>query len=958
MLGSDHCRVSGGDNFFSVSLEMQDCKPTGLRLNHFELFTQEFCRSRVNSPENQLGTSDKCVRVMSKTASSQARWIGILVFLLVISLGELTALLLNYQNNFYLRQYVSDNLGGTLVTAVGLLVLASGAAYLVSKKIWAAKATGPHVPVFARIGSFVGRRYKLIIVFWILLLVASLPLSQQLSQVVTSSTSGGQSGTSESAQAQNLMAQEFPHPQSNTSAIILLQGNDITDNATKQFTLDLEQRLLENGVLNSLENVTSVYSIERAYLTGYYLQQGYSYAAAQYTANQTLWSHTLSTYPIPIPPAILQNFISPDDKVMIVLVSFSKSPGSFGSANTDPILKNVVTMRDIISQLKASGGPSQTYITGDLATTADSSLGSANDLSLIEPVTIGAILILTGLFFFAIATPFVPLTIVGLALLITEGGLYLIGKFIVPIQDTTTTFLFTIMLGVGTDYSIFLMARYREERVEGHDKAQAVQTSVTWSGESITTSATTVIIAFGAMTISSFTLLKSIGVGLGFGVLIALLVSLTLIPSFILIAGDRIFWPRSGKRFESYAIKARKKRIERPGYFRRAASFSVKRPLLVLGLTVLISIPAIYISFTGATSYDFTAGLTHAESVDGLKVLQQSFGAGQIGPTQVLAQFPATILANGNLTMGVQAGLEKLSQNIAGLSNVKEVTGPTRPNGSPVDATNMAALNSQERLAILGTIGKDNRTGLVTVLFVQEPFTPDSLNTVGQIRSLVTSLQSSDASLAQDTILVGGASASTLDFANDTTSQFNTMRVLTVAAIFVVLLVVLGSYPLAITGILSIGLSITWAYAATLLFFNNVLGSGVLFIIPLILFLLLYGIGMDYNIFILTRIREEAQKGKETRQAVVDAVDRTGGIITALAFILAGALGSLLLSSNRLLEGFGFAIALAVVLDAMVVRTYLVPAIMSVLGQRAWWGPNRLRRVRFDKKNETQSANP
>src|SRR5439155_26427508 len=125
-------------------------------------------------------------------------------------------------------------------------------------------------------------------------------------------------------------------------------------------------------------------------------------------------------------------------------------------------------------------GPQHTYVTEDLATTADSYLGSQRDLGLIEPVTICAILILAGLFSFAIATPFVPLTIVGMALLITEGRLYLIGKYIIPIQDATTTFLFAIMLGVGTDYSIFLMARYREERVEGHDKAQAVQTSVTW----------------------------------------------------------------------------------------------------------------------------------------------------------------------------------------------------------------------------------------------------------------------------------------------------------------------------------------------------------------------------------------------------------------------------------------------------------------------------------------------
>src|SRR5438132_3009102 len=320
---------------------------------------------------------------MSKTGSSQARWIGILVFLLIISLGELTALILNYQNNFYLRQYISTNLGATVVTTVGLLVFASGAAYLVSKRFGVTTIPGPRVPVFARIGSFVGRRYKLIIVFWILLLAVSFPLSQQLSQVVTSNTSGGQSGTSESARAQKLMAQEFPHPQANTSAIILLQGNDVTDNATKRFTLDLEKQLLVAGVLNSLENFTSVYSLERTAFTAYYLQTGDNYSTAQSIANQTIWAYTLASYrfpspPIPpIPPAILQNFISPDNKVMIVLVSFSQSPGSFASANNDPILKNVVTMRSIISSLKSSdGGPSQTYVTGDLATTADSSLGS------------------------------------------------------------------------------------------------------------------------------------------------------------------------------------------------------------------------------------------------------------------------------------------------------------------------------------------------------------------------------------------------------------------------------------------------------------------------------------------------------------------------------------------------------------------------------------------------------
>src|SRR5205814_9145705 len=105
-------------------------------------------------------------------------------------LRHLFALILTYQNNLFLRQYVSDNLSATIVITVSLLVFASGTAYIVSKKLGTAGTAGPQVPAFARIGSFVGRRYKLIIVFWILLFEVSLPLSQQLSKLVTSSTGG------------------------------------------------------------------------------------------------------------------------------------------------------------------------------------------------------------------------------------------------------------------------------------------------------------------------------------------------------------------------------------------------------------------------------------------------------------------------------------------------------------------------------------------------------------------------------------------------------------------------------------------------------------------------------------------------------------------------------------------------------------------------------------------------
>jgi putative drug exporter of the RND superfamily len=109
---------------------------------------------------------------------------------------------------------------------------------------------------------------------------------------------------------------------------------------------------------------------------------------------------------------------------------------------------------------------------------------------------------------------------------------------------------------------------------------------------------------------------------------------------------------------------------------------------------------------------------------------------------------------------------------------------------------------------------------------------------------------------------------------------------------------------------------------------------------------------MDYNVFILTRIREEIHKGKDTKQAVVDAVDWTGGIITALALIMAGAFGALMVSGNAMLQEFGFALTVAVLLDAMVVRTYIVPAALTLMGKKAWWAPGILQREGRKKKVE------
>jgi RND superfamily putative drug exporter len=1004
-------------------------------------------------------------------ARGSSRLVALVVFLVIVVLGESVALLEEYQNNQFFRQYLSDNALATIGETLILIFLGIGSASLAyrrSSRPPGKKGPGP----FSHLGTLITKRHRTVIAVWILLVIASLPLATMVSNATTSQSGNTNANQSESARAQNVITQEFPRPTFNTSALVVIQSRDVTDNATKLFVLSLESRLLAQGELSYLRNLTSIYGVERTILLdgiafdtfviysvpGIYLQNwllnssqnvttirdsqanattiqyltssqfagpsstglilGYYNTFYQYwrassndtalvknppqreaqainmtvpafapklpgasltslfkavyslganpsstamgnLADQTIVSGSLSTYPIALPSSLLQQFISPRNDTMLVIVAFSKSPGTFGSIESDPILKDVQSMRAVIATLLLlDPGPTRIYVTGDAATTVDSSLASTQDFSKVEPTTIAAIILLVAIFFLAVVTPIIPLASIGLAIVMAEGLVYIIGKFVVPVQDTTLLFLTTIMLGVGTDYAIFLIARYREERVGGRIKADAVHTSVTWVGESIATSGLTVILAFGALSIGSFSLLQSLGLAVGTGVMVALLVSLTLIPSIIMLAGDRIFWPTSGKRFERYAAKIREKRLARPSYFRRAAARSVSKPKLVLLIALALSIPAIYISFTAATSYDFIAGLPNSESVQGLNALQQTFGAGRIGPTQVVVQFQTSILQSNGLTAIGDQGLEHLSSAIAALSNVQQVDSPTRPLGVTVDATNLTALGASTAAMVRAEVGKDSQIALLSVILVQEPFTTASLAAVQQIRSTTAQLQKSDSTLANTTILVGGQTASTQDFAQQTIDSFTTMRIVVLAGIFVILLLVLGSYILPLAAILSIGLSITWSYGLTVVVFNHVLNAQVLFLIPLILFLLLFGIGMDYNIFILTRIREEAQKGKSTRDAVVDAVDRTGGIITALALILAGALGSLMLSSNQMLQGFGFAIAVAVVLDAMVVRTYIVPASMALLGKWAWWGPRPLQRVKFDRPNKGSADAP
>jgi len=672
-----------------------------------------------------------------------------------------------------------------------------------------------------------------------------------------------------------------------------------------------------------------------------------------FVSNVVIPNGTIDTYPIQLPADMRSSFVSPDGHVTIISLAFTKSAEWMDNNKTKPIVENVKKIRGKISTLKEAEQVQglEAYVSGDAPISLDVEESMSSDLSLIEFVTIPVLIILMGLFFRSVLTPVLPLGAVMVAIGLSQAVVYVIGTLVAGVDSNTTTMLFSILMGVGTDYSIFIIARFREERIKGASREEAVKTSVTWAGESITTSGITVIIAFLSLGIASYSMIRVMGIVMGLSILIALLISLTLVPCLLMLIGNRVFWPNNKQRFKNYSKRVLERReAGKRGYFYKAANFSVKHAKAVVLVAVLISIPTTYIYVTAETSFDFLGTMPKVESIQGMDAMTSGFGAGRIMPSSVVIVFNQPVMMqDGSYDASALQTIEDVSAALSRNTAVHEVDGPTRPYGATVDYADIASLSANDLSKIHEFIGQDGRTVRLTLILNSQPSSKEAVDSVMELRSTVDETLSGK---GVHEAYVGGYTAGMYDIMLSMGNEFNQMEIFVVIGIFIVLVIVLGSLILPAFAVLSIMLSISWSFAATILIFQNWLGVPILWLIPLILFIMLMGLGMDYNIFILTRIREEVHKGKSDEEAIVDAVDWTGGIITALAIIMGCAIGVLMLSSTKMLAEFGFAITFAILVDAMVVRTYIVPAVMKLLGKWNWYAPGPLQRERRQMKGK------
>lgn len=658
-------------------------------------------------------------------------------------------------------------------------------------------------------------------------------------------------------------------------------------------------------------------------------------------ADAIVTSEPVSAYPLPIPTAIAARYVAASEDATLVIVAFSVADGYTTASGATPVFSDVQALNALVPPVVAAADPAGTIAfvqTGAAALDQNESTDLSSSLAIVLPLTILALVLITMLYFRAPAVPLVTFSGIGLALGLGIGGVVLLGTLIAKVDSTALTLENTFVLGVGTDYAIFLVARYREELAGGATSPEAVVTSVTWAGQSIATSGATAIIATLALAFSGVALLSQWGMVLSLAVLIALLVSLTVIPALLVLIGPRIFWPATGARFRRAAQAREVERVHGRTYFYRVGRAVARRPKTVVALVLVASLPLLYVAFTATESYDFYAQLPAGHpATDGLTQLGRTFGNGFAFPTDLLVTFHQPLIANGTPDAAEWQSVAAITALVNGTAGVASVVSPVGPAGASLTewlayANASPGARAQLNGTLTSFVGADGATVWLTVYSTAGGLSTTAVTLLGTLQSELAGYQASHADVAA--VAFGGGAATTHDIEVATAQATERLALLVSVGLVVVLLVVLRSYLIPLLAVATIGLSIGWAWGITNLVLADGFGIPLFYFVPTVLFILILGLGIDYNIFLLTRVREERLRGQPAVDAIVEGLGRTGGIITAAAVILASAFAILTTGNFLLLVAIGFSVATAILLDAAVVRTYLVPAALVLLRRR------------------------
>ncbi|MFD3946957.1 MMPL family transporter [Streptomyces sp. NPDC058579] len=483
---------------------------------------------------------------------------------------------------------------------------------------------------------------------------------------------------------------------------------------------------------------------------------------------------------------------------------------------------------------------------------------------------------------------------------------------VLDLGSTTSTLAMMIGLAVGIDYALFIVSRYRAELAEGREREEAVGRAVGTAGSAVVFAGLTVVIALVGLAVVNIPMLTKMGFAAAGTVVIAVLIALTLIPALLGFAGARVLGrkDRKGLKQDEGSTKAdgSKKadgKAGKPNMGTRWARFVIRRPVMVLLAGVLglgaIALPAASLEMGLPDDGSKPVSATERRAYD---MLSDGFGPGFNGPLMVVVD-------------GDKAAADSTMETIKGLDGVVAVMPPT-PN-------------------------KAGDTAMITVIPKDRPSSVETEELVHDIRGATG-----------DNVLVSGQTAMNIDFSQKMNDALVPYLALVVGLAFLLLMVVFRSILVPLKAALGFLLSVVAALGAVVAVFQwGWLGSlfgveqtgPIMSMMPIFMVGVVFGLAMDYEVFLVTRMREAYVHGERPGEAIVTGFRHSARVVTAAAVIMIAVFSGFIGMTDQMIKMIGFGLAVAVLFDAFVVRMAIVPAVLALLGHKAWWLPKWLDRA-------------
>jgi len=652
---------------------------------------------------------------------------------------------------------------------------------------------------------------------------------------------------------------------------------------------------------------------------------------------------------------------SPDGQAAQLQVLSNVSQGGAGNG-----LNTLV--KDLRSAISRDGPPPglSVHLAGFVAINVDQQAKSGNTDSQIQLLSIIFIIGLLLLVFRALLAPLVTLIPAVFAVTIAGPLVAEAAHHGLKVSPLAQILLIVLVLGAGTDYGLFLVFRVRENLRQGIDRKQAVIAAVERVGESITFSAATVIAALLSLLFATFEFYSNLGIPLAIGIGVMLLAGLTLLPALLAIFGRAVFWPSKTQTGTG-----------KTGVWGRVSSRIVRHPAptLVAGLVVFGGLALAVTAYTPAGFGGDTTAPAGSDSAAGAKILSTHFPQTSANPTNLLYQLKQPAWEN-------LPALETARSQLEASGLFTSVTGPLNPNGATLTPAQLTALHDRlgppqllpaspppglnippiayQLYRATGLyISPDGRTvQFLTGLKAGDPSTTAAMNAIPAVRTEAAAVARS---IGAADYGVGGQAPAIYDISSISNSDLATVIPIAIAVIGILLALVMRSLIAPLYLILSVGLSYFAALGLSVLLFVEIAGDGgLVFFLPFLMFVFLLALGEDYNILVMSRIREEAQHFP-LKEAVSRALTATGTTVTSAGLVLGGTFSVFAIvgaqQGSTQFRDVGAGLALGVLMDTFLVRTLLVPSTVVLLGRWNWW-PSKMSRPGTDQRGAPGDAEP